>query len=1051
MNYSRRQLYALGEPIGDSVTRLKPGGRVYGGGGGGSSTPSSTTQTADLPDWAKPYAKDAMAKGAALTDINQNPYQTYGGERIAGFTRMQKDAQQSAANMQPSQQLGIGSGLAGAAGMGAMNTNYQPGQFSMSQVQAPYLQNYQMQSPGNVYSPTTSAAQLGNAPQANAAQFNGPGAVGYDAVQGQRQYTPMMDTARTGYNPQLQTYQMQGPQNVQTQSFANPYSAQAYMSPYMQNVVGIQQREAQRAADVAKTGRNAQAVGAGAFGGSRQAIMDAEAERNLATQKGDIQAQGLQSAYGQAQGQFNAEQQARLQAQMANQQAGINVGGQNLSAALGVQQLGAQTGLQTSLANLSSAQQANVQNQAAQLQTQGLNAQQAMQAALANQQAGINTSQFNATNAYNTGLQNAQMRQQTGLANQALQGQYGLQQGQFQQAANAQNAQQGLQAGLANQTMGYNVGNQNLQSMLGVQQLGAGQNMQAQLANQQANQAAQQAAEQSRQYGAGLGMQGLQTALQSANTLGQFGQSQYAQEMGINQLQNQYGGQQQQQNQRPLDIAYQDFLNQQNYPYKQLGFQSDLIRGLPLGQKSTAQTYEAPGSLLGQLGGLGMGAYGLSKMGVFAEGGVTDSRNVESILSKLSDAQLQQAKQAALDRRDADEAQMIDAEIAKRASMRQNMPPDMKGIAPAISDEFANDMEQNMATGGIVAFADRGVVTEGDNYSHEGMRNPDSINMPKAKPKAGIPDAVKQAVPALAQQTGVPEEDLMARVPGLMDMFQKQYAPLIEQQRAMVEQSKPDTEAMKQQGLAQALTQFGFKMAANAARPNARFLESASAAAPEISTAVQDMNKLMSVKQDNYNKLKMDQMKYENALQIGNMKDATLLAGQIRQGQQADKQIKMQQDQLAATISHQTEMEAQGRRGLDIQSAQVAATTARQPETIKGLSEMLQNATPEQRKAIEDAARLRYGMSADIRADASLAARRATAVEKAQASMAGSLLAMTPRSDPKYAERKAAFDEQVQRELDQLPVDTRSGSAPATSAPSGGGTIMRFDSKGNPI
>jgi hypothetical protein len=61
----------------------------------------------------------------------------------------------------------------------------------------------------------------------------------------------------------------------------------------MQNVVDVQQREAQRQADIAGTQRNAQAVQAGAFGGSRQAIMDAEAARNLSLQKGDIQATGL--------------------------------------------------------------------------------------------------------------------------------------------------------------------------------------------------------------------------------------------------------------------------------------------------------------------------------------------------------------------------------------------------------------------------------------------------------------------------------------------------------------------------------------------------------------------------------------------------------------------------------------------------------------------------------------------------------------------------------------------------------------------------------------
>jgi hypothetical protein len=46
--------------------------------------------------------------------------------------------------------------------------------------------------------------------------------------------------------------------------------AQQYMSPYMQGVVNVQQQEAQRQADIAGTQRNAQATGAGAFGGSRQ-------------------------------------------------------------------------------------------------------------------------------------------------------------------------------------------------------------------------------------------------------------------------------------------------------------------------------------------------------------------------------------------------------------------------------------------------------------------------------------------------------------------------------------------------------------------------------------------------------------------------------------------------------------------------------------------------------------------------------------------------------------------------------------------------------------
>jgi hypothetical protein len=87
--------------------------------------------------------------------------------------------------------------------------------------------------------------------------------------------------------------------------------------------------------------------------------------------------------------------QQGLQAQLANQQAGLTTGQQNLAAQLAAQQLGVSTGAQFAMANLTNQQQANVQNMAAQLQTQGLNAEQAMKAALANQQAGLTTGQQN--------------------------------------------------------------------------------------------------------------------------------------------------------------------------------------------------------------------------------------------------------------------------------------------------------------------------------------------------------------------------------------------------------------------------------------------------------------------------------------------------------------------------------------------------------------------------------------------------------------------------------------------------------------------------------
>jgi hypothetical protein len=127
------------------------------------------------------------------------------------------------------------------------------------------------------------------------------------------------------------------------------------------------------------------------------------------------------------------------------------------------------------------------------------------------------------------------------------------------------------------------------------------------------------------QFGAGLGLQGLQTALTGANALGNLGGAQYQQNMGINALQNQYGLQQQAQMQRDLDTKYQDFLNYQNYPYKQLGFMSDIIRGAPLTQTGSA-LYQAPPSSAQNIMSLGLGAAGISKLAGMANGGVAMSK-----------------------------------------------------------------------------------------------------------------------------------------------------------------------------------------------------------------------------------------------------------------------------------------------------------------------------------------------------------------------------------------------------------------------------------------
>jgi len=154
--------------------------------------------------------------------------------------------------------------------------------------------------------------------------FQAAGAMGPSAATGDATQQAL-NTSYDPYNP--------GQFNAQT--------SQQYMDPYMQNVVNIQQREAQRQADIAGTQRGAQAVKAGAFGGSRQAITDAEAARNLATQQGDIQARGLQDAYTRGQTQFNTEQQLGEQ----SKQYGAGLGLQGLQTALTGANQGFQQGM----------------------------------------------------------------------------------------------------------------------------------------------------------------------------------------------------------------------------------------------------------------------------------------------------------------------------------------------------------------------------------------------------------------------------------------------------------------------------------------------------------------------------------------------------------------------------------------------------------------------------------------------------------------------------------------------------------------------------------
>jgi hypothetical protein len=137
----------------------------------------------------------------------------------------------------------------------------------------------------------------------------------------------------------------------------------------------------------------------------------------------------------------------------------------------------------------------------------------------------------------------------------------------------------------------------------------------------QGSQSAFDAARQAQQFGSELGLRGFQTgitgagqAAQAGQALGQIGSAQQQADLARLQAQEQFGGLTQQQQQQALDMAYQDFLSQQQYPYKQLGFMSDLLRGSAnLAGTGGKTIYEAPPSTTQNLMQLGLGGLGLYK------------------------------------------------------------------------------------------------------------------------------------------------------------------------------------------------------------------------------------------------------------------------------------------------------------------------------------------------------------------------------------------------------------------------------------------------------
>ena len=469
--------------------------------GGGSSGPAEqTVYSTDLPEYVEPYFKRLLQRGEAESLQGYTPY---GGARLAYFSPDELTAQAMtrgySASGTPQEYTDAGTALSGLAGYG--DQGYTPGTITSS---------YTAREAG----PTYAAGTLG--------------ASGY----GGRQIT-------SGYRPETRG----SAYTARTAGEAfNPLeyekNLQRFMSPYQQQVTDIEKREAIRQSQMMAARNQDAAAASGGLGGYREAIMQAERQRNLGTQLGDIQARGQQKAFENAQAQLERERAAKLGA--------------------------AQFGLQQYTSEEAARQQ---QERFAQGAFQA--GQQAKQQAAA---LGLNA------------------EQQTEASRQAAE--------KYRQSAFA-TQEQTRQTASAQRLAAYQAGER---ARAEAAKLGLNAQQQQEAANQAAEKFAQSAYDMSSR-----------TALAKAKGLMGVGTEKERAALSRIQALMGIGSQQRALEQASLDMGYEDFLRQEGYSKDQLGFFSNLLRGVPATPQQTVSTFQQQPGLFQQALGAGLSGLGLFK------------------------------------------------------------------------------------------------------------------------------------------------------------------------------------------------------------------------------------------------------------------------------------------------------------------------------------------------------------------------------------------------------------------------------------------------------
>ena len=245
-------------------------GKKSGGGTPPTQQVESRTYQSRLPEYAAPFYKNLVGRAQALSYEDYIPYEA---PRVAGFSPESIGAQEGIKALASRDLPGIAqarniAGVAATAG--------------------PLMA-------GSQYGGTNVQSRFGGMPIRNQYQA-GPIRSTYAAA-------PIRSGVQ-GFGPEAYMRASRG---------FDDRSAQRYMNPYLSNVLDRQQQRATDRFGEQRAQRNQQAIQAGAFGGSRQGVQDAIAQRELNESLQDIEAKGLSNAFTQAQQQFERDRAARFQ------------------------------------------------------------------------------------------------------------------------------------------------------------------------------------------------------------------------------------------------------------------------------------------------------------------------------------------------------------------------------------------------------------------------------------------------------------------------------------------------------------------------------------------------------------------------------------------------------------------------------------------------------------------------------------------------------------------------------------------------------------------